>query len=251
MNAVFDTGKRVDHRRRRLELEEENVRQNKFGTDFGPDVAWPLTNDEAAKIIFATRGLASADQRKTQKMEERLLFFHDRVKIYPTQQNLAVVRAYFEDLGAEFTNFEKVTLANLLPETVEEAISYLPSLAGTEDRPVDEKKLDLLLRCLYSQSVNNPDATDLTAMLAVAEGAPPPSEGEPSGAAELAAAELAEAVQAAEQAVEEARLAQQAAHEEHADARAMLDKYLESETPAATNKADDDDDDVESESDSD
>ena len=47
MDAVFDTGKRVDHRRRRLELEEENVRQNKFGTDFGPDVAWPLTNDEA------------------------------------------------------------------------------------------------------------------------------------------------------------------------------------------------------------
>ena len=248
MNTGFDTGKRVDHRRRRLELEEENVRQNKFGTDFGPDVAWPLTNDEAAKIIFATRGLASADQRKTQKMEERLVFFHDRVKIYPTQQNLAVVRAYFEDLGAAFTNFEKVTLANLLPETVEEAISYLPSLAGTEDRPVDDKKLDLLLRCLYSQSVNNPDATELTAMLAVAEGAPPPSEEEPSGPAELA-----EAVQAAEQAVEEARLAQQAAHEEHADARAMLEQYLESETPAATNEgdADDDDDDVESGSDSD
>ena len=63
--SAWDTGKRVDHRQERLNREKEDVQQNQFGTDFHPDLAEPITNDEAALIIEASRGLVSSDWRKT------------------------------------------------------------------------------------------------------------------------------------------------------------------------------------------
>jgi hypothetical protein len=230
--SAWDTGKRVDHRQVRLDREKEDAQRNQFGTDFHPDLAEPITNDEAALIIEASRGLVSSDWRKTQKMEERLAAYHERLQTYETPAHQKIVRAYFEEMGTTFTEFEKVVLANLLPETVHEAVSYLPLLRGSEERPVDQGKLDLLLRCLYSQSKSNPNPTDPHEVLRKMHVAAAQSDDVPSGDVDLERMDdemmdIEAAAVAAETAAAAARLDQEAAEREHAAASASLQHTLD------------------------
>ncbi|PAA79027.1 hypothetical protein BOX15_Mlig024392g2, partial [Macrostomum lignano] len=124
------------------EVPEEDASELRFPLEF--DKAQTLTVSEVRQILEKRK--AANEQREEElepsEVETKTLNYCQRFAKFNNEETISAVRDLLQ--GKKLHNFELAAIANLCPETAEEAKALIPSLAGRfEDEDLNQILEDL------------------------------------------------------------------------------------------------------------
>jgi len=127
--------------------DEYDASSNYLGDDFNEGVpgVTPLCNTEVEVILSRVREEQTLRTQKPKKAQTASEQYLTKLRLFDSAGDVQRVRNMFTNASTEFTKFEVASLCNLLPEDLDEARTYLPTLISTPERPVDDQELQTIL----------------------------------------------------------------------------------------------------------